>query len=148
MCIAQSRLTLMTESSNALKTGARFSIIHRLRSFIFAWRGLRWLVHNEHNARVHLGATIAVIALGLFLKVAAAEWRWLFLAIGLVLSAEAFNTAVELLCDRIEPGFDPVIGRIKDVSAAAVLMLSLAAAGIGLLTLGPSLLTVVFGCAP
>lgn len=138
----------MTESSNALKTGAHFSIIHRLRSFIFAWRGLRWLVHNEHNARVHLCATIAVIALGLFLKVAAAEWRWLFLAIGLVWSAEAFNTAVELLCDRIEPGFDPVIGRIKDVSAAAVLMLSLAAAGVGLLTLGPSLLTVVFGGAP
>jgi diacylglycerol kinase (ATP) len=73
----------------------------------------------------------------------AGEWRWLFLAMALVWLAEAFNTAIEKLCDRIEPGFDPAIGRIKDVSAGAVLIASFAAALIGVLTLAPPLWALV-----
>lgn len=71
------------------------------------------------------------------------DWRWLVLAMAMVWLAEAFNTAIEELCDRIEPGFDLVIGRIKDIAAGAVLIASLAAALIGVLTLGPPLWVLV-----
>ncbi|MFT4055185.1 MAG: diacylglycerol kinase family protein [Novosphingobium sp.] len=138
----------MIESPNALKSAGRFTIAARLKSFVFAWRGLRWLVHNEHNARVHLAASIATIGAGLFLKVSANDWRWLFLAMGLVWLAEAFNTAIEQMCDRVEPNFDPVIGRIKDVCAGAVLVSSIVAVGIGLLTLGPPVWDALVGIRP
>jgi diacylglycerol kinase (ATP) len=106
------------------------------------------LIRNEHNARLHLTISIIVVGAGGLLRLPAQEWRWLCLAIGLVMTAEAFNTAVEQLCDRIEPAFDPVIGRVKDLCAAAVLMMSGAAAGIGVLTFGPPLKAILSSVAP
>lgn len=120
-----------------------FSLRARLASFGHAWRGLRWMVMREHNARVHLAASIGVVSGGLVLKLSAGDWRWLLLSMALVWLTEAFNTAIEQLCDRIEPGFDEVIGRIKDIAAGAVLVASIMAAGIGFLTLGPSILALL-----
>jgi diacylglycerol kinase (ATP) len=116
-----------------------FRISSRLKSFRYALRGLRALVREEHNARVHLAASLGAIVAGVTLRLPVADWRWLFLAMALVWLAEAFNTAIEDLCDRICPEFDPAIGRIKDLAAGGVLVASLAAAAIGLLTLGPPL---------
>ncbi|AXB77167.1 diacylglycerol kinase family protein [Novosphingobium sp. P6W] len=118
----------------------RFTVRARLKSFIFAGCGLRSLVQGEHNARLHLAASLIVVAAGLVLRVSAADWRWLVLAIAMVWLAEAFNTAIEDICDRINPEFDPAIGRIKDLAAGAVLVASIAAALIGLFTLTPPLL--------
>ncbi|WP_159982688.1 MULTISPECIES: diacylglycerol kinase family protein [unclassified Novosphingobium] len=118
----------------------RFSVTARLKSFVFAGRGLRSLVQGEHNARLHLAASLVVVAAGLMLRVSAADWRWLTLAIAMVWLAEAFNTAIEDICDHITPDFDPAIGRIKDLAASAVLVASTAAALIGLITLAPPLL--------
>ena len=67
-------------------------------------------------------------------------WRWLVIAIALVWVTEAINTAVEELCDRVSPEFDPSIGRVKDIAAGGVLAASIASAVIGLLTLGPPFL--------
>lgn len=101
----------MTEPSDVIAADVfpvqnRFSIAARFRSFTYAWRGLRRLVQYEHNARLHLAGSLAVVAAGLFLKVSANDWRWLILAMALVWLAEAFNTAIEELCDRVEPGLD------------------------------------------
>ncbi|MGN7999264.1 diacylglycerol kinase family protein [Sphingomonas sp. 22176] len=120
-----------------------FRIASRLKSFRYAIRGLRLLVREEHNARVHLAASLCAAGAGAALRLSLAEWRWLVLAIALVWLAEAFNTAIEDLCDRICPDFDPAIGRIKDLAAGGVLVASLAAAAIGVLTLGPPLLRVL-----
>ncbi|TDW63278.1 diacylglycerol kinase (ATP) [Novosphingobium sp. PhB55] len=125
-------------------TSSPFSPRARLRSFLFAGRGLRWLVRDEHNARLHLAASLGVVVAGFWLEISAADWRWLVLAMALVWLAEAFNTAVEGLCDRIHPEFDPAIGRIKDLGAGGVLVASIAAALIGVLTLGPPLLARLF----
>ena len=115
----------------------RFNLTDRLNSFRFALLGLRYLVASEHNARLHLLATIAVIALGLLFGVSPDEWRWLILSIALVWLAEAFNTALERLGNAVSLDHDPNIGRAKDVSATAVLIASIAAAAIGLLVFGP-----------
>ena len=131
----------MPKSHKSLTQQSRFSIKSRLRSFIFAARGIRWLVQDEHNAWLHLAASLAVIAVGLLLEISPADWRWLVLAIALVWMAESFNTAIEDLCDRISPEFDPLIGRVKDLAAGGVLITSIAAAVIGLLTFIPPLLT-------
>lgn len=118
----------------------QFSAQARLRSFIYAGRGLRLLAQEEHNAWLHLAASVAVIGAGIALKVSLEDWRWLVIAIAFVWVTEAINTAVEELCDRVNPEFDPSIGRVKDIAAGGVLAASIAAVVIGLLTLGPPFL--------
>ncbi|WP_232495940.1 diacylglycerol kinase family protein [Novosphingobium kaempferiae] len=115
----------------------------RFRSFVFAARGLHLMVEREHNARVHLAAAAVAVAAGFLLHISASDWRWIVLAIAIVWLAEAFNTALEHLCDRVSPQFDATIGRVKDIAAGAVLVASIAAALIGLLTLVPPLLRAV-----
>ena len=60
---------------------------------------------------------------GTYFRVSTIEWALLILSIAIVFAAEAFNTAIEELADIIEPDFDKRIGRIKDISAGAVLFL-------------------------
>ncbi len=114
-----------------------------MNSFVYAGRGLRSLVRSEHNAWLHLAASAVVIPAGFALKLTVDEWRWIVLAIALVWIAEAFNTAIEALCDRITDAFDPVIGRVKDLAAGGVLLASIGAAIIGVLTLGPAAMKIL-----
>ncbi len=116
-----------------------FSLAARGRSIGFAARGVRDLFRYEHNAWVHLGAAVLVVLAGLVLHVPPADWRWLILAIALVWAAEAGNTAVERLCDLVHPGHHPVVKRVKDLAAGAVLICAAAAALIGAATLLPHL---------
>ena len=119
--------------------GDGFTLKSRLSSFRHALNGLRSLILREHNAWVHCAATLAVILAGVILHVSANDWRWLALAMGLVWIAEAFNTAIEALCDLVHPEFHPQIKLVKDLSAGAVLMAAVTAAVIGLSVFWPAL---------
>ena len=110
----------------------------RALSFRYALRGLRQLFAEEPNARIHAGVAIAVLLLALWLPVPARDFALLVLTIGMLLALEALNSALEVSRER-----DPLIGRSKDLAAAAVLIGALAAAGTGLVVLGPPLLTVL-----
>ena len=116
-----------------------FSIHSRIKSFAFAIAGLQYLVRFEHNARVHLAATLAAVAGSTILGISLSDWRWIILAIALVWIAEALNTAIEALCDLVSPGFNDAIRIAKDVSAGGVLVASIAAFLIGLATILPYL---------
>jgi diacylglycerol kinase (ATP) len=116
-----------------------FSISSRLRSFRYAFAGLGMLLKSQHNAWIHVVATVIVIGAGLWFKVAAGEWSWLVLAIMAVWSAEAMNTAFEFLADAASPGFHPLVKHAKDVAAGAVLLAAIGAAVIGLLVFAPYL---------
>ena len=98
------------------------------------------MLRTQHNAWVHALATIAVLVAGLLWRVSAAQWCWLVLAIVAVWTAEALNTALELLADVASPGFHPLVEKAKDVAAGAVLISALGAVAIGILVLGPHLL--------
>jgi diacylglycerol kinase (ATP) len=117
----------------------RFSGRARLSSFSHALNGLRTLLRHEHNAWLHLAATLLVVCTAGATRLSWSDWRWLVVAIGLVWMAETFNTAIEQLCNRINPGPDPIIKRVKDLAAGAVLIASAAAALIGFLTFLPHL---------
>ena len=112
----------------------------RINSFIFAFQGLRTLLSTQANARIHLGATICVIVLGFVFHVSRAEWAILALAIGLVWTAEALNTAVEFLADRVAPEQHELIRKAKDTAAAGVLAGAISAAAAGLLIFLPHIL--------
>lgn len=109
----------------------------RLRSIAFAVDGLGFLVRHEPNMRLHLGAAFVVTAAGIWVGLSLTEWRWIILAIALVLIAEALNTAVEQTCNAVSPEFHPAIKTAKDVAAGAVLISALAAALIGAFVFAP-----------
>lgn len=112
-------------------------LIGRIRSFGYAFKGIGWLIVSQPNAWVHFTATILVTALGCWFGISAGEWVALILAMGIVWSAEAFNTAIEWLVDLVSPEYHPKAGKIKDVAAGAVLLASIAAAAVGVIVLGP-----------
>ena len=111
----------------------------RLKSLAHALRGLDCIVRTQPNARLHLLAAALVCAAGVYFGLSRAEWLWISVAIVLVWSAEAFNTALEQLADALHPARHPGIGRAKDVAAAAVLIAALGAVVIGLLVFVPHL---------
>jgi diacylglycerol kinase len=98
----------------------------------FAWAG--WLsFFRERNAKIHLLAALLVISLGFCVDLERLDWLWLLLAIALVFITEMLNSAIELLCNALHPGHHPAIGKLKDISAGAVLVaavFALAVAGI------------------
>jgi len=114
-----------------------FSLRARAMSFVHAWRGVVHLIRSQHNAWIHLLATAVVIAAGVVFALSRWEWAWLILAIGLVLAAEAMNTAVEALADAVSPEYNEGVGKAKDMAAAAVLILAITAAFIGALVFLP-----------
>lgn len=111
-----------------------------LGSFPHAWRGFAFLLRSQANARIHLLATLAAGGAGLVLGIGRDDWLWIALAVVLVWSAEALNTALEQLADAVHPERHPGIGRAKDLAAAAVLIAAVGAAVIGVLVFGPHLL--------
>ena len=117
-----------------------FSIGDRILSFGFAIQGLITFFKTQHNAWIHLLATIVVIVAGFVLKVNHSEWCWLIISIAMVFMAEMFNTAIEFLTDLVSPQFHPLAKKVKDVAAGAVLIVSIGAVAIGLIVFLPKLI--------
>jgi diacylglycerol kinase (ATP) len=116
----------------------------RLASFQHAWDGFSFLLKNEMNARIHVAITVVVILLGIVLEVSRVEWILLILTIGVVIAAEAVNTALEQLVDLVSPKYHLLAKRAKDLAAAAVLLLAVVAVIIGILVFVPRLNTLFF----
>jgi len=114
-----------------------FKFTDRVRSFSHAFRGLSCMVRGQHNAWIHAVATVAVIGAGFLLHLSRADWCWIILAISIVWTAEALNTALEFVADAASPDFHPLIRDAKDVAAAAVLITAIAALSIGTIILSP-----------
>ncbi len=111
----------------------KFSLRKRVRSFGYAFSGIRTLVRDEHNARIHLFAMVCVIVAGFLLHISPTEWCLVGLCFGGVLMAEAMNSAVEALADMVSPEYHPLVKKAKDVAAAGVLMMAVAAAVVGVI---------------
>ena len=116
-----------------------FSWRARANSFVYAFRGMWWLFRREHNAWIHLGFTGAACAAGWWWRIGLTEWALVVFAIVSVLAAEAVNSAVETLADAVKPERHPLVGRAKDLAAAAVLIAAAGALVVGLLVFGPHL---------
>jgi len=112
----------------------------RLTAMGHARRGLRHLLSTESHARIHILATVIVFTAAAILGVSATNWGLLLLAIGLVWTAEAFNTAVERIVDLCSPETNDLAGQAKDVAAAGVMLAAMAATAVGLIVFVPAVL--------
>jgi diacylglycerol kinase len=108
--------------------------------FSCAFRGLGRTLACEPSGRVHAVCAAAVVVMGAWLRVSAVEWAVLSLAMGAVIAAEALNSAVEKLADRVSREREETIRILKDAAAGGVLAASIGAAGAALAIFGPKLL--------
>jgi len=113
------------------------NIQNRIKSFKYASRGIVQLFKKQQNARLHLFAVIIIVVFGLIVKINITEWAIILLCIGMVITAETFNTAIENLSDEITEEYNERIKLIKDLSAGAVLISAIISLIIGVLIFGP-----------
>lgn len=121
---------------NTIDSKKEFSVVKRAKSFTHAGRGIWLLLKTTHNAWIHLVVLIVAISLGVNFNISQIEWFALIIIAGLVLTAEAFNTAIEIDIDLTSPTYHPYARDTKDVAAGAVLLSAITALIIGILIFG------------
>jgi diacylglycerol kinase len=115
----------------------------RLKSIRIALEGIKYVLVTQQNARIHGAFTLAVILFALLLRMTRVELVSLLLVIGLVWTAEIFNTAMEVLVDMVSPEHSQGAKIIKDISAGAVLISAIISVLVGIIVFGPKVLLFV-----
>ena len=111
----------------------RVDLRRTLYSFRHAGRGFAWAFTSQANLRVHFVAAAVVMVSAVVLRFSVIELVALVLCFSIVIAAELFNTTLEVLIDYAWPERHPMIGRAKDVAAAAVLVAAVGTAVVGVL---------------
>lgn len=102
-------------------------LVNRLKSVGYAFQGMLVLIKTESSIKIQLFIAIAITIAGFYFNISKTEWIAQITMIGLVMSVEGVNTAVEYIADFIHPDHHPKIGLIKDVAAGAVFIASIVA---------------------
>jgi diacylglycerol kinase len=111
-----------------------------IRSFGYAFKGVAYATTTQLNFRIHLAATLVVLIAAFTLHISIDEWLWVAVSITLVLVTEILNTMIETLTDLVSPGYNEKAGRIKDMSAGAVVIAAIFAFTTALIIFLPKLL--------
>jgi diacylglycerol kinase len=114
-----------------------------LRSFIYAWHGLKICFTAEVNFRIHIVCAIAAIFLGCMLRLSSVEWIAVTGCIAFVITMEMINTAIEELCDVVQGDIHPGIKKVKDIAAGAVMMAAIASLIIGFIIFLPKIIVFI-----
>jgi diacylglycerol kinase (ATP) len=109
----------------------------RILSFKYAFQGFRWAFTTQPNFWIHLFAAIVVIGLGIYFEIKKMEWIIITACIVAVFTLEFINTALEWMVDSVYKEKHPLAGKIKDVAAAAVLIVAMGTAVIGVMIFYP-----------
>ncbi|MBD0849707.1 diacylglycerol kinase [Maribacter arenosus] len=112
---------------------------NRIRGVGFALKGALLLIKTEASIKAQVFIAMVATAAGFYFDITTTEWMFQIFAIGLVLGVEGLNTAIEKLADFVHPDFDAKIGFIKDISAGAVMLVSITACIVGLIIYIPKI---------
>ncbi len=110
---------------------------HRILSFKYALEGIWAAFKEEPNLKIHFIISVLVMLLGFYLKISKFDWIVIVITIGIVISVELTNTAIEVVVDSFTGTYHPGAKKAKDISAGAVLIVSIMAAVVGLLVFLP-----------
>jgi diacylglycerol kinase len=111
-----------------------------IKAFRYALSGFLYAVRTQWNMRFHVFSSVVVLILSFVLNISHAEWCIVLLCIGGVFSAELINTAIEVTIDIVSPEYNERAGKAKDLAAAAVLAVCIAAAIAGGIIFIPKIL--------
>ncbi|MCF7560848.1 diacylglycerol kinase family protein [Sabulilitoribacter multivorans] len=113
--------------------------INRLKSVGYACKGAFLLLKTEASIKIQFAIAILVTIAGFYYNISTVEWILQVLAIGLVMSIEGINTAIEEIANFIHPEHNSKIGLIKDIAAGAVFIASVFASIVGLIIYLPKI---------
>ena len=133
------------KAKNEKRSGSNVSAFlwkARLKSFVYAWEGIVSFIRSEHNAQIHLTATVLVLVLSVTLRLSQSESIAVVFSIALVWVTEMVNTAIEKAMDLVSREKHPQIKMVKDVAAGAVLVAAIAAAIVGCIVFIPKLVVL------
>ncbi|MBP6686490.1 MAG: diacylglycerol kinase family protein [Lacibacter sp.] len=114
-----------------------------MKSFCYACKGIATALHSEMNMRIHIVAAILVVTAGFFFELSSIEWGVVIICIVLVISFELINTAIEELCNLVQPEHHPIVKKIKDIAAAAVLIAAVGSLVIAFIIFLPKLISLI-----
>jgi len=111
-----------------------------LNSFKYAFEGIFSSFKAERNMKIHIFIMIIVIIMGVIFKISKIEWIILTILFSIVISGELFNTAIETVVDIASPEKNDKAKLAKDISAGAVLVLTIGSLIIGIIIFLPKIL--------
>lgn len=113
-----------------------------INSFKYPIKGLRYAYRNEQNLAVDVGIALIVIIAGFIFRINVTEWAILILTVGLVISCELVNTAIEAVVDLVTEEYHPLAKVAKDTAAAAVFVFAIISVVIGLIIFLPKVIAL------
>ena len=96
-----------------------------IKSFLFAFRGIIVSFEEQRNLKVQTLVALLTTGAGFFYSITPVEWCIVLLSIGMVVGLEMINTAIEGLVDLVTSEWKPLAGKVKDMAAGAVLIVSI-----------------------
>lgn len=114
--------------------------VNRIKGAKYALKGAFILLRTEASIQVQFVIASILTIAGLYYEISATEWMFQVFSIGLIMSIEGLNTAIEEIADFIHPEFHNKIGLIKDIAAGAVFIAAMAATTIGLIIYIPKII--------
>ena len=112
---------------------------NRIKSISYAFKGALYLLKTESSIQIQFVIALLVVVAGFYFELSSTEWILQIICIGLVMSIEGINTAIEYIADFIHPEHHHKIGRIKDIAAGAVFIAAIAAVIVALIIYYPKL---------
>lgn len=112
--------------------------------FMVALRGIKKVFMTELSFRIHVAIAVILIIINFMIGMSGLEWIIVILVLGSVMAAEIFNTAVEDMMDVYSRKYDDKIKDIKDISAGAVLLLTIISVIIGLIIYVPKVMSLFY----
>ena len=114
-------------------------LVNRLKSIGYAFKGAVYLFRTESSIKIQLAVAVFVTITGFYFEISRTEWLFQVAMVGLVMSMEGVNTAIEYIADFIHPEIHPKIGRIKDIAAGAVFIAAIAATIVAIIIYYPKI---------
>lgn len=116
-----------------------------IKGFGYALKGIGIAFTEQLNLKIHFVAVAVVIGGGIFFGLNTTEWAIIFVTFGLVITAEMLNSAIEYLVDLVSPNYNVQAGKVKDVSAGAVLVSAITATIVAAFIFGNRFFQQIFG---
>ena len=114
-----------------------------VKSFTYAFNGLKLCFASEVNFKVHVLLATTTLLLGIVFRISNTEWLAIIFSIAFVIALEMINTAIEKLCDVVNAAFDPGIKKVKDITAGAVLVAAVGSLVIGVIIFLPKIIVYI-----
>ena len=114
--------------------------MNRIKSVGYAYKGAVYLFKTESSIKIQLFIALFVTITGFYFNISTTEWLFQVAMIGLVLSMEGVNTAIEYIADFVHPELHPGIGRIKDIAAGAVFIAAMSAVIVAIIIYYPKII--------